>query len=136
MRVLTSVQRELDRAAVVALAQQIRAGGDVPVNEPTGVWVKERFRVRPGQEIGGKKSVTLNTGQTVDVDFATGVYVVAISEGIQVVEDTRNNLVQDPVTGDFVRVEILQRSVKPKLKITVVDRKGHTYSRWQAVVRD
>lgn len=132
VRVLTSEEKKLDGAAVENIVRDIRAGGVGvgKLDEPAGEWATQRFEVRPGEEIGHKKTVRLPSGERRMVDFSTGVQVIAISEDYQVVEVERTRLVQK---GEKLeRQQVLSRSVVPtRLKITVVDRKGKTYSRWQ-----
>ncbi len=132
VRVLTSEERKLDGAAVENIVREIRAGGvgvGKQLDEPAGEWATQRFEVRPGEEIGRRKIVSLPSGERRMVDFSTGVQMVALSEDYDAVEVSGSRLVQKD--GALVRQEVLRRSVVPKLKITVVDRKGKTYSRWR-----
>ena len=133
VRVLTTEERKLDNAAVLALVAQMKQG--VAVTETPGEWVKERFPVKPGEEVGGLKTVKLAGGQTVEVDFSTGIQSVLVSEGFQVTEDERTRL-QPGADGKLEQVKVVMRTVVPKLEITVMDRKGNVYRKWQETVRD
>ena len=136
VRVLTAQERKLDNAAVLALVAQIKQGETGATGtEPAGEWVKERFSVKPGEEVGVVKSTKLADGQAVDVDFATGGEVILMSQGFQVSEGEQNKLIQAP-DGTLQRVKVVTRTVVPRLEITVMDRKGNVYRKWQETVKD
>ncbi len=101
------------------------------VAEPEGTWVEAMFNVLPGEEIGGKASVTVGADRR-EVDFSTGCFVVSIENDLQVVEDHRTT----PVSGKDGVVkneERINRMVIPKLRVAYMDRKGVLRTKWQEV---
>ena len=101
--------------------------------EPEGVWIEQEFSVRPGEEIGGKATVTVN-GEKREVDFATGCTLVSIWTDVQVTEDIRQVMMTAPGKGTPETVERINRVVHPgKLRIAYMDHKGKMKTRWQEV---
>jgi hypothetical protein len=109
--------------------------GPKPVKKsgPEEVWTEQNFPVRPGEEIGGKATVTVN-GEKREVDFATGCTLVSVWTDVQVTEDPRKVTVMVPGKETPESVERIYRVVHPgKLRIAYVDRKGKMKTRWQEV---
>jgi len=135
VKVQTVQERKLDAAAILRMVADMKQGTGGVNTDPAGEWVKDRFSVRPGEEIGSAKSVRLGNGQSAEVDFSTGIQAVVIGEGFQVVEDQRVRLVMG-ADGTMERVTVVIRNVVPKLSMVVMDRKGNVSRRWQETLRE